>query len=188
MIGAWMDGTLPDGIEDYLSRQSGSVKVDPVLHVLRDAVADARFADQVREQIPTPDAMRQEAEKLAADLLSVRERLLTLNPYLQAHADAYIWRTWRSTTANTVKGVEGDLRELARALSVPIPPAKRGRRRKHTNDEALGTLAAAIEANSRLGAANARDLAADLLRRCGIDMPKSERQHRRKAKHKPDRT
>jgi len=186
MTGAWLDSTLPEGLADYLRRQPGSIEADPVLAVLRDVVADARFAQYAREQRPEPEGLRQEAEQLAADILSVRERLLRLNPYLQAHADKHLWRTWSTNTRNTVKGVEGDLMELARALSIPVPKAKRGRKRSH--DETLATLAAAIEGNSRLGTTNARDLAADLLRQCGIDAPKSARQHLRKAKQNTDRT
>lgn len=194
MTGAWLDSTLPEGLADYLRRQPGSIEADPVLTVLRDVVADARFAQYAREQRPEPEGLRQEAQQLAADILSVRDRLLHLNPYLQAHADKHLWRTWSTNTRNTVKGVEGDLMELARALSAPVPNAKRGRKPR-SHDDALATLAAAIENNSKpedeskkIKTMAARDLAADLLRQCGIDAPKSARQHLRKAKQNTDRT
>ena len=190
MIGARPNSTLPDGLADYLRRQSGDIKVEPVLLALGDVVADVCFIAQALEQRPEPEAMRQEAQQLAADLLSVRERLLQWqsNPYQRAHTDAYLWRTWHTTTRKTVNNAGVHMLDLAHALSVPVPPIKRGRRRKHSHDEALATLAAAIEGNSNLKTTAARDLAADLLRQCGIDAPQSERQHRRKAKQNTDRT
>ena len=190
---AWMDGRVPEKLirQRLANETSANIATDPVLAALRRALEVWRFNQSWRATEPPPAAW---AGLIAAievpvpmtvrDAIELRSRVWKLPRHVLAFVDHHLFlaaeigrvalfkRLYDEPTDADAALLRDTLRDIHDGLR--LMSGKRGP--KQDTATPLRAVAQAIANHSSMKAVPARDLAADLLRICGIPAPEGRSQ------------